>query len=635
MGKLTSIKTYDVFLSRYNLNQIDEKSVTFILETGQIYTHGIFINGASFGTEASGTINLTIGNTTKSLALASHTHSGYYLNTTNIDIGANKIVSGNKDLLKYDSLVKVGDTSVPLVLQGSTDITVTKGSTSYTLLDTGNFSVEEKTATGISSLNALTFKYGSNKVSVNYVRNINTSSTFDSLTGNNNLGINVLDSKTYGIITMSDMGLPLYYAQIRVNITDHAIEYRDSGSTTWKTLLTSSTVNALGVAGIVTAPSASDANKVWGTDSSGNPGWTNGGNLSASSADNITGGAAGYIPYQTGSGTTAFLTGGTNGYVLTYNAATNAPYWAQINTSDNKVSQLASSENAAYNILLKCSANSTDETQTAKYANGITINPSTNSLSIGGNLSVTGTSNFSNDISLTAGKVIKTSATSVIWRQGRDYAPLQVTSASGYSTIISIKTTDGDWSIGHYDDQDNYYKNKLLFSYVKDSDRLNNTGTAMTAILDSGGTIITSSNISSQSVDHADSISINYNNDSDASYQMLWGSSDNVYGTAGIYCNPYYDYVYAASFFTTSDIRKKTNITSISEHIRSFYFKNNPNVIQYGIIAQEVEKQHPELVDKSKEYWTVNYTSALSLYIAELENKVKDLEKRIKNLENG
>lgn len=43
----------------------------------------------------------------------------------------------------------------------------------------------------------------------------------------------------------------------------------------------------------------------------------------------------------------------------------------------------------------------------------------------------------------------------------------------------------------------------------------------------------------------ASSVTINYNNNSNSTYQMLWGSGNYVYGTSGIYCNPYYDILYA------------------------------------------------------------------------------------------
>ena len=46
----------------------------------------------------------------------------------------------------------------------------------------------------------------------------------------------------------------------------------------------------------------------------------------------------------------------------------------------------------------------------------------------------------------------------------------------------------------------------------------------------------------------ASSVTINYNNDSNSTYQMLWGSGNYVYGTGGIYCNPYSDQIYSAGF---------------------------------------------------------------------------------------
>lgn len=61
-------------------------------------------------------------------------------------------------------------------------------------------------------------------------------------------------------------------------------------------------------------------------------------------------------------------------------------------------------------------------------------------------------------------------------------------------------------------------------------------------------TLIHSSNIGSQSVNYASTVGINYSNDSNSTYQLLWGSGNSVYGTAGVYVNPYTDYVTATSF---------------------------------------------------------------------------------------
>ena len=48
-------------------------------------------------------------------------------------------------------------------------------------------------------------------------------------------------------------------------------------------------------------------------------------------------------------------------------------------------------------------------------------------------------------------------------------------------------------------------------------------------------------------------VTINYNNNSNSTYQMLWGSGNSVYGTAGVYLNPSNNYFYATSFVTASD----------------------------------------------------------------------------------
>jgi hypothetical protein len=43
------------------------------------------------------------------------------------------------------------------------------------------------------------------------------------------------------------------------------------------------------------------------------------------------------------------------------------------------------------------------------------------------------------------------------------------------------------------------------------------------------------------------SSTINYFNNTNSTYQMLWGAGTGVYGTAGIYCNP-------STFYTNGDI---------------------------------------------------------------------------------
>ena len=60
---------------------------------------------------------------------------------------------------------------------------------------------------------------------------------------------------------------------------------------------------------------------------------------------------------------------------------------------------------------------------------------------------------------------------SVSWYQGRDTAIIKSTSYSGYDSLVSLKTTSGDWSLGVYTD------NILYFTYILDSNYSANSNT--------------------------------------------------------------------------------------------------------------------------------------------------------------
>lgn len=234
MGKLTAIKTKSIFQSLLNDSSIDEQSIHFILDTGQIYTHGTYINGAAYGTEANGAVNLSIAGVTKALSLSTHTHSTYLEKNSNIDIGSYVIKSGNNELLKW--------ASSKLILGSPTYITgtahTTRNSTNYDILDTGNFSVVAKTSTNISLQNVATIKYGSSTFQIDYAKRINGAYTFDNITYTS-IGTTNVNNQQYGIITMyTDGSTPASYAQIRADIPNGKLEYRTSGSTAWKTIVT-------------------------------------------------------------------------------------------------------------------------------------------------------------------------------------------------------------------------------------------------------------------------------------------------------------------------------------------------------------------------------------------------------------
>jgi hypothetical protein len=124
---------------------------------------------------------------------------------------------------------------------------------------------------------------------------------------------------------------------------------------------------------------------------------------------------------------------------------------------------------------------------------------------------------------------------------------------------------------------------------------------------------------------------------------MLWGSGNSVYGTAGIYCNPFTDTIFANGdvvAFAASDRRLKDNIKPISDaldkinQIGGYEFDWNDKQITYeghdiGVIAQEIEAILPELVNtRENGYKAVKYDKLVALLI----QAIKELDKKVNNL---
>lgn len=136
----------------------------------------------------------------------------------------------------------------------------------------------------------------------------------------------------------------------------------------------------------------------------------------------------------------------------------------------------------------------------------------------------------------------------------------------------------------------------------------------------------------------ASTVTVN-NSDANSTYRMVWHSGNTLFSTAGIYCNPSTDCLYASHYYETSDIAFKTNIKPIlnSDNIpvlKSFDWKSDGSH-SYGLIAQELEAMgYPELVSEGDGYKTVNYSAALSLIVGKLQVKIKELEKEIEILKS-
>lgn len=76
------------------------------------------------------------------------------------------------------------------------------------------------------------------------------------------------------------------------------------------------------------------------------------------------------------------------------------------------------------------------------------------------------------NLTMSTNTFVQKPGSSVSWYQGRNAAVIKTTSYSGYDSIYSIKTTDGDWSCGVYTG------NKLYWTYVTDANY--NSGTNAT-----------------------------------------------------------------------------------------------------------------------------------------------------------
>ncbi len=154
---------------------------------------------------------------------------------------------------------------------------------------------------------------------------------------------------------------------------------------------------------------------------------------------------------------------------------------------------------------------------------------------------------------------------------------------------------------------------------------------------------VTSVNGSTGAVTIAAGIStINYNNDSNSTYQMLWGSGNAIYGTGGIYCNPATDTLYAAAVQATSDETLKTNWRNLTDNfveklaqIKSgTYDRIDIELVQDGVSAQSLQTLLPNSVSMGENgKLTVSYGNAAMVSSVELAKRVVQQDKRIAELE--
>lgn len=200
------------------------------------------------------------------------------------------------------------------------------------------------------------------------------------------------------------------------------------------------------------------------------------------------------------------------------------------------------------------------------------------------------------------------------WSRGGNYVILDAANYTSYAPSLTGGGASGTWGISI-------------------------SGNAATA--SNGG--VTSVNGSTGAVTVAAGIStVNYNNDSNSTYQMIWGSGNAIYGTAGIYCNPSSDYLYATAFSATSDETLKTNwrdlpnnfIEELSKVKSGTYDRIDVEVTQDGVSAQSLQKILPNSVMKGQDdKLSVNYGNAALVSSIELAKRIVEQDKKIARLE--
>lgn len=158
----------------------------------------------------------------------------------------------------------------------------------------------------------------------------------------------------------------------------------------------------------------------------------------------------------------------------------------------------------------------------------------------------------------------------------------------------------------------------------------------------SGNAATATSATSAASASTSSQVSINYNNDSNSTYQMLWGSGNSVYGTGGIYCNPSIDTIYAAELQATSDERLKTNwrdlpsdfIEKLTKVKCGVYDRVDILKTQAGSSAQDWKELLPEVVSEDEQgILSLAYGNAALVSVIELAKEIQMLKEQVKQLE--
>ena len=124
---------------------------------------------------------------------------------------------------------------------------------------------------------------------------------------------------------------------------------------------------------------------------------------------------------------------------------------------------------------------------------------------------------------------------------------------AGYNNYTSDWGTG--WNISYVTSFNTVTDTRVAYKTLNTSNSLYVGTTSIALNRSSGSQTLTGVSIDGNSA----TVTINYGNNSNSTYQMLWGSGNSIYGTTEVYLNPSTDYVYAASFNATDWFRSTGN----------------------------------------------------------------------------
>ena len=285
---------------------------------------------------------------------------------------------------------------------------------------------------------------------------------------------------------------------------------------------------------------------------------TSSSNISGSSASAPILTASGSLTTQYGNGTIGYSYALTNPQTGLFSAVDNSNAIITINRHpDNYYSQLgfSSNGNLYYRSFSAAAINTSQGWQTIWTSNSLT---NLNQLSNGPGY-ITGITSSMVTTALGYTPYNSTNPNGYITSSAlSSYLPLSGGTMSGTLTLSSISGTDqtventfgaylhlGAWGVARTATNAVLVNTAYRADYATDLFDMN-----ISRFTNNSGYITSSGSISG----NAATVTINYNDNSNASYQLLWGSGNNVYGTGDVWVNPNSDIINArGGFISTSN----------------------------------------------------------------------------------